>query len=72
MQTPKWLLSCAICLPLALSSSLPQIAHAEKMVEPAALQHGFYKQTAYPRRGASMQQVRKRFGKPQSLTSSPP
>lgn len=70
MKTPTWLLSFALCLPLALSSSLPQVAHAERGAEPAALQHGVYKRTAYPRRGASMQQVRKRFGKPQSVKVS--
>lgn len=70
MKTPTWLLSFALCLPIVLGSALPQVAHAEKIVEPAALQHSFYTRTAYPRRGASMQQVRKRFGKPGSVKVS--
>lgn len=70
MKTPTWLLSFALCLPLALSSSLPQVAYAERGAKPAALQHSIYQHTAYPRRGASMQQVRKRFGKPHSVKVS--
>lgn len=70
MKISTWLLSFAICLPLVLSSSLPQVAYAERGAAPAALQHGFYKKTVYPRRGSSMQQVRKRFGKPHSVKVS--
>ena len=70
MKTSTWLLSFAICLPLVLSSSLPQVAYAERGAAPAALQHSFYKKTDYPRRGSSMQQVRKRFGKPHSVKVS--
>lgn len=70
MKTTKWLLSFALAIPLTLGAALPQTAHAERVVEPAALQHSFYKRTAYPRRGASMQQVRKRFGKPATVKVS--
>ncbi len=69
MQAPKWLLPLALCLPLTLTLALPTTVHAAG-ASPAALGHAFYQKTAYPKHGMGMKQVRKSYGKPQSVRVS--
>lgn len=76
-QTPKYLLSLLLCIPLVahVSHAAPESVNSDTAqtvkVQPVnQTRNATAKQAAYPKRGMTMKQVRRQYGNPHSTRRS--